>query len=106
MSVSIGECSVSPLSGVALSTNFTFTCDKWTDDQSTLIYELSYGSNRSQTLFSYLTGLSGFDVSKTTWLVAGDESKNYTLTVAFTVKDNLGSKATVQYVDVQVNTVR
>ena len=102
MSISTGECSISPSSGVALSTNFTFTCDKWTDDQSSLIYELSYGGNKSQTIFSYHTGLTSFDASVTSWLIAGDESKNYTLTVAFTVKDSLGSKAAVQYVDVEV----
>ena len=87
---------------MALSTNFTFTCDKWVDDQSPLTYELSYGGDKSKTIFAYYTGLSGVDASVTSWLVAGDESKNYTLTVAFTVKDSLGSRAAVQYVDVEV----
>ena len=87
---------------MALSTNFTLRCDKWTDDESPLTYEVSYGGNQSQTIVAYSSSPSGVDVSITSWLVAGDESKNHTLTLAFTVKDSLGSKATVQYVDVQV----
>lgn len=102
LSIFTGECSVSPLSGLALSTNFTLRCDKWTDNESPLIYEVSYGGNKSQTIFAYSSSPSGVDVSITSWLVAGDESKNYTLTVAFNVKDSLGSKAAVQYVGVQV----
>jgi hypothetical protein len=97
----IGNCSVSPLSGVALSTIFTFRCDKWTDPESPLVYEFSYGGNQSWTMFSYRIIPSGIDISVTDWLVAGGESNNYTLTVQFTVKDDIGSKA-VQYVDVQV----
>ncbi len=52
-------------------------------------------------MFSYRIIPSGIDISVTDWLVAGGESNNYTLTVQFTVKDDVGSKA-VQYVDVQV----
>lgn len=86
---------------MALSTKFTFRCDKWTDPQPPLVYELSYGGNQSQTMFLYRTIPSGVSISVTDWLVAGDESNNYTQTVQFTIKDDLGSKA-VQYIDVQV----
>jgi hypothetical protein len=52
-------------------------------------------------MFLYRTIPSGVSISVTDWLVAGDESNNYTQTVQFTIKDDLGSKA-VQYIDVQV----
>lgn len=86
---------------MALSTNFTFSCDRWTDSESPLDYEFFYDGNQSQTVFSSVSSPSGTSVNKTAWLVAGDETNNYTLTVGFTVKDSLGSK-TLQYFDVQV----
>ena len=86
---------------MALSTNFTFKCDKWADPESPLIYEFANGRNKSQTIFFYRTSPSGNNIGVTNWLVSGDESNNYTLTVQFTIKDDLGSKA-VQYIDVKV----
>lgn len=96
-----GRCSVSPLSGIALSTNFTFRCENWIDADSPLVYEVSHGRDRSKTMLFYRSYPSGANISVTDWLVAGDERKNYSLTVEFNVKDTIGSK-TVQHVDVQV----
>jgi hypothetical protein len=101
LSVFPGNCDVSPSAGVAMSTNFTFSCDEWIDSESPLVYEFSYGGNQSQTIFLYRNGPANVRIGVTDWLVAGDESRNYTLTVQFTIKDSLGSKA-VRFVDVQV----
>jgi hypothetical protein len=84
-----------------LSTNFTFTCEKWADPESPLTYEFSYGDKGGETIFAYRMSSSGFDVRVTNWLVAGDENNNYTLNVQFTIKDSLGSAST-QYIDVKV----
>ena len=84
-----------------MSTNFTFTCVKWTDPESPLTYEFSYGKEQNQTIFAYRISPSGVDVRVTDWLLAGDENNNYIRTVQFTVKDILGSVST-QYVDVKV----
>ncbi|XP_028408505.1 sperm receptor for egg jelly-like [Dendronephthya gigantea] len=96
-----GRCSVSPLSGVALSTNFTFRCENWTDTDSPLVYEVSYVRSESKTMLFHRSHPPGANISVTDWLVVGDKNKNYSLTVEFTVKDTVGSK-TVQHVDIQV----
>ena len=72
------------------------------DTESPLMYEFSYGNAENQTIFLYRSKPSGVNISVTDWLIAGDKIYNHTLTVQFTVKDSLGSKA-VQSFDVQVN---
>ncbi|CAB4035285.1 Hypothetical predicted protein, partial [Paramuricea clavata] len=92
-----GTCAVSPSSGIALSTNFTFTCDGWTDPESPLTYEFSYGNNQTETLFHFRTIASGTKFSLVDWLPAGEESSNYTLTVTAKVKDSYGSSSIEQF---------
>ena len=89
---------MSPLHGIALSTNFTFTCNGWTDSEAPLTYEFSYGNNKTQTTFFYRTSASGVGISVTDWLVAGDKTNNYTISVGFTIKDSLGSQSSLQIV--------
>ena len=86
---------------MALLTNFTFKCEKWSDPQSPLTYEFSFGDEQNQTMFAYRIRPSGVNIGITEWLVAGDEANNSTLTVQFTVKDSLGSAAT-QHINVKV----
>ena len=84
-----------------MSTNFSFACEKWTDPESPLAYEFSYGNQQSQTIFAYRISASGSDIDVSELLVTGDENNNHTLTVQFTIKDSLGSIAT-QHIDVKV----
>ena len=97
-----GSCSISPLSGVALSTNFTFNCEGWNDPDSPLTYEFSYGNNESETLFYYRKLPSGTNIKHTEWLSAGEESSNYTHVVTIKIKDSFGSSSKEEFL-VQVS---
>ena len=97
-----GTCTVSPLSGIALSTNFTFTCEGWSDPDSPLTYEFSYGNNESEVLFYYRKLASGTTISYTDWLSAGEESNHYTHTVTVKIKDIFGSSSKKEF-SVQVS---
>ncbi len=101
--LTLGTCDVSPSSGVALSTNFTFTCAGWTDPESPLTYEFSYGNNQSETLFYYRTIASGESISLTDWLPAGEQSSNYTQIVTVKVKDSYGSGSNAEQFMIQVS---
>ena len=91
----LGSCSVSPLSGVALSTEFTFTCEGWTDPDSPLTYELSYGEK--QAIIYYRTLTPGTKITRVDRLPPGDETNNFTLTVTIKVKDTYGSSTVEQF---------
>ena len=97
-----GTCAISPLSGIALSTNFTFTCERWSDPDSPLIYEFSYGNNESEVLFYYRKLASGTTISYTDWLSAGEESNNYAHIVTIRIKDLFGSSSKEEFL-VQVS---
>ena len=98
----LGTCGVLPLSGIALSTNFTFICEGWTDLEPPLTYEFSYGNNQTETLFYYRTIASDMLISHTDWLPPGEKSSNYTLTVTVKVKDSYGSHSSEKF-SVQVS---
>ena len=97
-----GKCELSPLSGIALSTNFTFTCEGWSDPEPPLTYEFSYGKNEGKALLYHRTLASGTNISHTCLLPPGEESENYTLVVTVKIKDMLGSSSEQQFL-VQVS---
>lgn len=92
-----GTCELSPLSGVALSTSFTFTCEGWNDPDTPLTYEFLYGNSESKVLLYYRTLASGTNISHTFRLPPGEESDNYTLVVTAKIKDTLGSSLNQQF---------
>ena len=91
-----------PLSGVAVQTNFSFTCERWRDPESPLIYEFSYESKGTKTIFFYRTVASGQSVHLKNWLPIGDELEDFKLNISVHVKDNLGAK-TIQEFTLKVN---
>ncbi|XP_028413717.1 uncharacterized protein LOC114536572 [Dendronephthya gigantea] len=97
-----GTCSVTPSSGISLSTNFTFSCEGWSDSESPLTYKFFYGSNQSKTLFYYRTIASGVSISHTDWLPSGEESNNYTLAVSMEIADAFGSSS-IEHFPIQVS---
>ena len=92
-----GTCSVTPSSGIALSTNFTFSCEGWSDPESPLTYKFFHGNNQSKALFYYRTIASGVSISHSDWLPSGEESNNYTLPVSMEIRDAMGSSSFVQF---------
>ena len=87
-----GECSVSPISGVALITKFTFTCTNWQDPDLPLQYEFVYLADNNILNVAY----KGFKSSLTTKLPAGEKDNNFTIDFRVRVADILGAYTEVK----------
>ena len=83
---------MSPLTGVAMRTKFTLSCENWEDSESPLTYVFSYESRGSETVLFYRTVASGVSISVTDWLPVGDAQNDYNLSVIIHIKDILGAK--------------
>jgi hypothetical protein len=84
-----GQCTVSPVAGVALSTSFSFTSSSWVDEDIPLSYQFGFISPISNTSFtiqtkSYLSFASAF-------LPSGSASANYSLQAEFAIYDSYGA---------------
>jgi hypothetical protein len=88
----LGSCSISPLSGVAMETNFTVSCVNWVDDDAPLTVEFSHQIKGVRTVFFLRKIPIRARVSATLWLQAGDEDSDYRLNVSAVVKDRFGAK--------------
>ena len=90
-----GVCNVSQTSGVALITEFTFTCDNWQDPDLLIPLQLQYE-------FIYFTdnllnvAYKGVKSSLTTKLPSGEKKNNFTIDFRVRVTDMWGSFAEVR----------
>jgi hypothetical protein len=94
-----GACSVSPKSGVELTTSFEMIASYWVDHDTPISYEFGFLS--SSTNVSLVVQTKGVNSIATTYLSCGSSSKNYSLTTSFQVFDSLGASVT-QFVTIQV----
>ena len=81
-----GVCSVSPVSGVTLATEFTFTCMNWQDSDLQLQYEYIYLTDNNLLNVAY----RGVKTSVTTKLPAGEKKNNFTIDFRVRVTNMLG----------------
>ena len=81
-----GVCNVSQISGVALITEFTFTCDNWQDPDLQLQYEFIYLTNNDLLNVAY----KGVKTSVTTKLPAGEKKNDFTIDFRVRVINMLG----------------
>ena len=82
-----GVCYVNPISGVTLTTEFTFTCMDWQDPDVQLQYEFIY--LRSNDLLN--VAYKGVKTSVTTKLPAGESESNFTIDFRVRVTNILGA---------------
>lgn len=82
-----GVCNVSPTSGVALATDFTFACDNWQDPDLQLQYEFIYFTCNNLLNVAY----KGVKTSITTNLPAGERKNNFTIDFRVRVADEFGA---------------
>ena len=92
-----GTCDVSPTSGIALTTEFTFTCTDWQDPDLPLQYKFIYFTNNDLLSVVY----QGVQTRKQTNLPAGYEANNFTIDFRVRVTDMLGAFTEVK-IPVQV----
>ena len=92
-----GTCNVSPVSGVTLTTEFTFSCTDWQDSDLPLQYEFIYFTNNDLLNVVY----QGVQTSKQTNLPAGYEANNFTIDFRVRVTDKFGAFTEVK-IPVQV----
>ncbi|XP_022807270.1 polycystic kidney disease protein 1-like 2 [Stylophora pistillata] len=81
-----GVCSVSPTSGVTLTTEFTFACNNWQDPDLQLQYEFIYLTNENLLNVAY----KGVKKSLTTKLPAGERENNFTIDFRVRVTNMVG----------------
>lgn len=81
-----GVCSVSPTSGVTLTTEFHFTCDNWEDPDLQLRYEFIYLTHNNLLNVAY----TGIKTSITTKLPAGEKKNNFTIDFRVRVTNMFG----------------
>ena len=84
---SVGNCQVSPQSGITLVTEFTFTCSNWQDEDLPLQYEFVYFTNKDLLNVVY----KGQQSSKFTKLPVGDKANNFTIDFRVRVADMFGA---------------
>ena len=82
-----GVCNVSPLSGITLTTEFTFKCLNWQDPDRQLQYQFSYLTDNNLLNVVY----KGVKTSLTTKLPAGEKKHNFTIDFRVRVADILGT---------------
>ena len=92
-----GTCDVSPRQGRTLSTQFTFTCTGWTDNDLPLEYR--FATSRKKTAVrrdraALYTGFRSQYVAGS--LPLGDERNNYTIYVFVSVIDRFGGETEVE----------
>ena len=83
---------MSQTSGVALITDFTFSCDNWQVTNLQLLYEFIYLANNNLLNVVY----KGVKTSVTTKLPAGESKNNFTIDFRVRVADSLGAYTEVR----------
>ena len=78
---------MSQTSGVALITDFTFSCNNWQVTDLQLLYEFIYLANNNILNVVY----KGVKTSVTTKLPAGESKNNFTIDFRVRVADSLGA---------------
>ena len=81
-----GTCDVSPVSGVTLTTEFTFMCTDWQDPDLPLQYEYIYFTNNDLLNVAY----QGVQRNKKMDLPAGEKENNFTIDFRVRVVDMFG----------------
>ena len=81
-----GVCTVSQTSGVALITEFTFTCMNWQDPDLQLQYEFIYLTNKNVLNVAY----KGLKTNVTIKLPAGERKNNFTIDFRVRVTNMMG----------------
>ena len=81
-----GVCNVSPVSGVALITEFSFKCINWQDPDLQLRYEFIYLTSNSLINVAY----KGVKTSVITKLPAGEKENNFNIDFRVRVTNMLG----------------
>ncbi|XP_071117914.1 uncharacterized protein [Haliotis cracherodii] len=94
-----GSCSISPLSGQAIITQFTATCTNFVDEDSPLLYRMYLQNEAGQNDMLLYYGQESSTSHLT--LPAGLESRNYTRNVSILVFDSYDTSTSVT-VSVQV----
>ena len=94
-----GECSIQPVSGISLETNFTLSCRGWQSNSEHLTYQFQYELDNGINNVIYY-GIKNLVDSQ---LPSGVLSDNYTLNVTATVSDKDGASAPVVKMPVQVS---
>ena len=81
-----GSCSVSPVNGTAIDTEFNITCNGWQDDDLPLTYEFRYHTNTGMVVIT-----KGSEANVTTRLPVGDPLKDFVITIETQIIDHLGA---------------
>jgi hypothetical protein len=81
-----GQCTVSPVAGVALSTSFSFISSSWVDEDIPLSYQFGFISHISNTSFTIQT--KSFLSFASARLPSGSASANYSLQAEFAIYDS------------------
>ena len=92
-----GSCSISPQRGITLSTQFTFSCSRWIDDDLPLEYQFSTGRHMDASRRDRVIIYRGFQnryVADS--LPAGSANNNYTIYVFAKVSDRFGGETEVE----------
>ena len=84
-----GRCYANNVTGVALTTKFTFSCEGWVDDDLPLSYEFSYETSSGLSIVLEF----GNQSSATTRLPPGDAENDHKITVDITIRDRYGAAA-------------
>ncbi|KAL9966015.1 hypothetical protein ACROYT_G024022 [Oculina patagonica] len=93
-----GTCSITPSSGISLTTYFNLTCSDWSSDSTPLSFYFQYQLENG--LYSML--YRGVNSTVISWLPPGKMSDNYTVRFIVTVTDAYGASAPAVNLSVQV----
>ncbi|XP_071112058.1 polycystin-1-like protein 1 isoform X2 [Haliotis cracherodii] len=88
-SPSKGTCSVRPLTGIEMDTQFTVFCLEWKDEHLPLIYEVGYSMGKGQRTSIIYRGAS-HEINF--YMPAGHPSDNYTVLLSVSIRDNFGAR--------------
>ncbi|XP_015751283.1 PREDICTED: sperm receptor for egg jelly-like isoform X1 [Acropora digitifera] len=84
-----GNCSVTPESGYAVTTEFTISCQGWSDDDLPLCYEFRYHTNTGGFVIQ-----RGSSAKTTTRLPVGNPFFEYAIGLEVLITDGLGAAET------------
>ena len=83
-----GSCSVSPLEGIVIETQFRINCRGWEDEDSPLLYEFFLGDPTSEPMLLFYSWLP---YSDGLFLPPGRKDKDYYVELFVNIRDVLGS---------------
>ncbi|XP_067649227.1 polycystin-1-like protein 1 isoform X2 [Haliotis asinina] len=84
-----GTCTVRPLKGIEMDTQFSVFCREWKDEHLPLIYEVGYSMGKGQRTSIIYRGASH---EITFYLPAGHPSNNHTVLLSVSIRDNFGAR--------------